>query len=323
MLARCLTHRSLATASAVLLAAAVACSTDTTDTINQPFRVDGVRVAPESLNTFLVARRGFTSQGGEMRCAYTPLGQEGLRVFVWAVCTELTRSGDRLVEGSGMSVPVAFTLEVLDSAARVVRMDLPEDGDRYGPSARRIFPRSVWPRIFATGSRQRAHVRALEQRLRADASTRLGLARSADHAGLDPGIRTNHDRYTLTTHDGLLTASIIAELTNRTAATIFILNCNGAVPWSLQQLQADTWSTAWTAEMDACLSDPIALRPGAVLTDTLTLTLNSASRLNPGTYRILWHGVLTSFSRDARPFGAEVPLQHRVSNPFQIGSDGS
>src|SRR6266550_3829017 len=93
--------------------------------INQPFTVDGVLVEPDSLNAYLAAHQGFTSRGGEMRCAYSPLGQQGKRVFVWAVCNELLAVDGRLVEGSGMALAAAFNIEVDRNRARVVGVDVP------------------------------------------------------------------------------------------------------------------------------------------------------------------------------------------------------
>ncbi|HEX9309190.1 MAG TPA: hypothetical protein VF887_00125, partial [Gemmatimonadaceae bacterium] len=114
-----------------------------------PFTVGGIRVDPDSLNAYLATHRGFTSRGGEMRCAYRPLGQRGTRVFVWAVCVELLAVDGHLVDGSAMSLPAAFDIEVRGSRARVVGVEIPTDGNDYGASIRRIFPPSTWPAIFS------------------------------------------------------------------------------------------------------------------------------------------------------------------------------
>jgi hypothetical protein len=147
-------------------------------TINRPFSVNGARIEPDSLNVYLAAHRGFTSKGGEMRCAYRPLGQRGTRVFVWAVCSELLAVDGRLIDGSGMSLPAAFEIKVDSGRSRVVGVEVPEDGNRYGPSIRRIFPASTWPAIFA--DRGRDHPTAgLGDYLRREAAARFGLPASA------------------------------------------------------------------------------------------------------------------------------------------------
>lgn len=163
------------------LAALLACTgqvNQTASPINQPFTVNGARVEPDSLNAYLAAHRGFTSKGGEMRCAYRPLGQSGTKVFVWAMCTELLAVDGRLINGSGMGLPAAFQIEVDSGRARIVGIEIPQDGSGYGPSIRRIFPASTWPAIFA--DRARTHPAAgLEDYLRREAAARFGLPAAA------------------------------------------------------------------------------------------------------------------------------------------------
>jgi hypothetical protein len=144
--------------------------------INQPFTVNGAVVEPDSLNAYLAAHRGFTSRGGEMRCAYSPLGQQGTRVFVWAVCNELLAIDGHLVQGSGMARAAAFQIQVDSMRAKVVGVELPEDGNRYAPSIRRIFPESIWPQIFEATGRDRQRGVALAQHLRAQAEASLRAA---------------------------------------------------------------------------------------------------------------------------------------------------
>jgi hypothetical protein len=152
-----------------------------TDAINKPFTVNGARVEPDSLNAYLAAHRGFTSKGGEMRCAYRPLGQSGTKVFVWAICSELLAVDGRLIDGSGMSLPAAFAIEVDGGRARIVGVEVPQDGSGYGPSIRRIFPASTWPSIFA--DRGSNHPTAgLGDYLRRDAAARFGLPAAAASA---------------------------------------------------------------------------------------------------------------------------------------------
>jgi hypothetical protein len=143
-------------------------------TVNQSFTVNGVRVEPDSLNAYLAAHRGFTSRGGEMRCAYKPLGQHGTRVFVWAVCEELLAEDGRLFDGSAMSLPAAFEITVDSGRPRIVSVEIPEDGSHYGPSIRRIFPSDTWPAIFANGTPNQPAA-GLDGSLRREAATRFGL----------------------------------------------------------------------------------------------------------------------------------------------------
>ena len=158
----------------VLLGCTARETSQSADTINRPFTVGGVRVEPDSLNAYLAAKRGFTSRGGEMRCAYRPLSQHGTRVFVWALCTELLAADGHLVNGSAMSLPAAFEIKVDNGQAYVVGVEVPEDGSGYGQSIRRIFPAATWPTIFANGTRD-----GLEDQLRVEAAARFGLPLAA------------------------------------------------------------------------------------------------------------------------------------------------
>lgn len=169
-------------ALAVLLACTGSQIDQSAGTINQPFTVNGVRVEPDSLNAYLAAHRGFTSRGGEMRCAYAPLGQRGTRVFVRAICRELLAIDGHLVEGSGMSLPAAFEIEVDSTRARVVGVEVPEMGNRYAPSIQRIFPASIWPQIFDATGRDRQRGAALGNHLRLEAAARFGLPPAAASA---------------------------------------------------------------------------------------------------------------------------------------------
>jgi hypothetical protein len=165
----------------VLLACTGGKTNQSTGTINQPFMLAGVRVDPDSLNAYLAAHEGFTSRGGEMRCAYRQLGQRGGQVFVWAVCTELLAVDDHLVDGSGMSVPAAFDIALDNGRPRIVGVELPGNGDRYAPSIRRIFPASTWPAIFANG-RPNQPASGLGSYLRSAAAARFGLPPAAASA---------------------------------------------------------------------------------------------------------------------------------------------
>lgn len=145
------------------------------DAINRPFTINGVAIEPDSLNAYLVAHRGFTSRGGEMGCAYVPLGQERTRVFVWALCGEHVAVDGQLYDGSGMSLAAAFEIGIDSGRPRIVGVEVPQDGDRYAPSVRRIFPESIWPQIFDANDRYRKRGVALGNYLRAEAAARLGI----------------------------------------------------------------------------------------------------------------------------------------------------
>lgn len=148
-----MSSRPIAARFAVLvcMAAAVACTTVTRDPalVNAPFTIRGITVPPEQLNDYLAQKRGFTSAGGAMRCAYTPLGQSETRLFVWALCLERRQANgaENPDSGSAFSVPAAFTVQLDGSKTQVIGVELPEDGSGYEQSIERIFPASVRPSV--------------------------------------------------------------------------------------------------------------------------------------------------------------------------------
>jgi hypothetical protein len=73
-----------------------------------------------------------------------------------------------------MARAAAFEIEVEGTRARVVDVELPEDGNRYAPSIRRIFPEGIWPQIFEASRRDRQRGVALAEHLRAEAEASLG-----------------------------------------------------------------------------------------------------------------------------------------------------
>ena len=113
------------------------------------FTVAGKPLRPEIVNRYLVTKLGFTSRGGEMRCAYLQLGQRNDRVFLNTACVEFARVADSVIEGSGRAGPVALRV-VVDGDSVVIRdHEIPEDGGGHAESVRRIFPPDVASRIFS------------------------------------------------------------------------------------------------------------------------------------------------------------------------------
>ena len=143
--------------------------------IDSTFAVGGRRIPAASVNAYLARRLGFTSRGGEMRCAYTPLGADGDRVFVNTLCLELVRDGDTLAAGSGRGGPVALRVAVDGDSVRVVSHEVPADGGGHAATIRRIFPADVADRILAPTPAHDAAAGRLESYLRGEAALRLGL----------------------------------------------------------------------------------------------------------------------------------------------------
>lgn len=138
--------------------------------VDSAFTTSGRALPPERVNAYLQRHLGFTSRGGEMRCAYVPLGQAGDRVFLNTACLELVRAGDTLAAGSGRGGPVALQVAVSGDSVAIIAHEVPQDGGGYSESVRRIFPRDVARRIFATPVPD-----TLREHLRGAAAARLGV----------------------------------------------------------------------------------------------------------------------------------------------------
>ena len=145
-----------------------------------------------------------------------------------------------------------------------------------------------------------------------------------------PAIVTDRRDYTLVRGRVAREARIVASFRAPTDQAVYVVHCNGAISWGIQKQVDDRWVDAWVAETNGCLSPPIVLRGGDLHTDTLTLVSREdvppgpgtvRHKVEPGVYRMIWYGVLTSFDAKAlpgRPLGADLPAEARVSGPIRI-----
>jgi hypothetical protein len=122
-------------------------------------------------------------------------------------------------------------------------------------------------------------------------------------------------------------ATIIALFRAPADRPVHVLHCNGAISWGLQKKVGGRWVDAWITETNGCLSPPLVVPAGGDRLDTLVLVSRTdippgagtvRHAIEPGTYRLAWHNVLTSFDPDARPMGPDLPIEQRVSGPITI-----
>jgi hypothetical protein len=156
--------------SCVLVIAACTDVTDSSTAVDSVFTISGRALPPANVNAYLEQHLGFTSRGGQMRCAYVPLGNDADRVFVNTACMEFVRAGDTLATGSGRGGPVALRVAIVGDSAAIVGHEVSQDGGGYSESVRRIFPEEVAERIFDAPVPD-----TLRQHLRRAAAARLGL----------------------------------------------------------------------------------------------------------------------------------------------------
>lgn len=140
-------------------------------------------------------------------------------------------------------------------------------------------------------------------------------------------LRTDSSRYAFRHgfHGPELT--IVSTLQAPKDRTLYVTNCNGAMSNGLQRRVDGQWVMAWGAATNACLSEPIVIPAGGQRTEPITLRPGAGAVIHPeddsqliapGTYRVVWHGVYTTYDANARPFGNELPLGQRASAPILI-----
>jgi hypothetical protein len=158
----------------------------------------------------------------------------------------------------------------------------------------------------------------------------IGVVRCDDSSPLEPPdsepIQTDQQRYTLQPGESGLTATIIWSYTNPTGGPVFVVNCLGASNLFVEKEIAGGWVRAWTPVLPQCLSPPIVIQPASVRTDTLELFAGYVSNnVWPkfevddldGVYRLVWD-VLSTYGENVPGFGDLLPLDRRISNPFEL-----
>ena len=119
---------------------------------------------------------------------------------------------------------------------------------------------------------------------------------------------------------------IAVTLTNRSAGSIYIVNCGGATDVGLEKRVGDVWQNVWSPVVPACLSLPITVPVGGTYRTRILVFggypgTNSYPQFSvayvPGEYRAVWLSVLSSY-QDRLPFGEQLPLEWRTSNRFML-----
>lgn len=148
-----------------------------------------------------------------------------------------------------------------------------------------------------------------------------------DEARVEQAVRTDREKYEM--RDGPFgpEAAIVTTFRAPRERNVWVVNCNGAINVGLQRLDGSRWVDAWAPEMNACFSTSIELAAGEERTYAITIvsradapdpSQRTEQRIESGTYRVVWYGVLTSFDREAFKEGKELPVEQRVSAPITI-----
>lgn len=99
------------------------------------------------VKVYLVQYVGQASFGGKVFCACDVFGTEprddGVAVYIWALCGEYFLVDGVLTLGTASSLPVALYLQKSNGLYTVTRSEVPGDGMDYGASIQHIFPPAV------------------------------------------------------------------------------------------------------------------------------------------------------------------------------------
>ncbi len=144
-----------------------------------------------------------------------------------------------------------------------------------------------------------------------------------------PAFQTDASAYVLAATAIGYDGTIGFVFTNPNATPAYIVNCQGATSLRLEKRVGPAWVAAWTPAVNACLSPPIVVLPGAEYRGVVrVLDCSFLSNCGPkfavadipGEYRLVWNSVLSSYDHRGYPFGDPLALEQRISNTFRIST---
>jgi hypothetical protein len=134
--------------------------------------------------------------------------------------------------------------------------------------------------------------------------------------------QTDSISYSLASDGRWYSGTIGVTYTNRTDESESFDNCGGATDVRLEKLTDGEWTTVWSPVLLACFSPLIVVAPGearrmdffiaAGYPGTNTVPQFSTERIS-GVYRAEWDAM-------TNPDGVAPPIEHRVSNEFNLAA---
>ena len=159
-----------------------------------------------------------------------------------------------------------------------------------------------------------------------DSTTVLGFE-AGEHGAWSAPIRTDSSVYHLRTTEHSHELVMELEYENPTGGRVYVPTCLSPTPPVLQKRVGTEWVTAYAPVVLLCLGPPVVIERGETYRYTFHVIAsrrpNTLPRFEvgeiPGTYRLVWH-MLGSWTPDGPEpgLGRELPLEHRVSEPFRI-----
>lgn len=138
-------------------------------------------------------------------------------------------------------------------------------------------------------------------------------------------LQTDALSYVLVPNREGLATQIPYTFTNRTAGSVYLVNCLGGFGLHLERREGQRWESVWGPVLPSCLSEPIVIPPGALFADTVHVWGGVNADVGPtfdpataaGRYRLVWDDAYASF-QPFLPWGDTIPLQERTSNEFEL-----
>ncbi|HUP21033.1 MAG TPA: hypothetical protein VM778_13935 [Gemmatimonadota bacterium] len=138
-------------------------------------------------------------------------------------------------------------------------------------------------------------------------------------------LRTSTDRFVLERRERGWEVTIAYTYENPTDGPVFMTTCHGPHPPLLEKWDGSRWVLGWHPIHLLCLGPPLRIEAGESHSDELWLfagypSSNDWPRFEmedwEGVYRLVWWP--RSSYEEQPPFGDLLPLEHRVSRPFQL-----
>jgi hypothetical protein len=164
---------------ALTLFTAVSCMTSGRDKVVSTSGMFASEPCREAVVTYLQTNVGSAAFDGQVICAFQILGNTASagqqKLYLWTLCQEFYPKAGVPQEGSGVSAPVALTMDVHDGRCKPVDHRMPRDGSLYAQDVRDLFPLGVRTQIQCQSTRQHSQrVEALQKQVYEKARAYLG-----------------------------------------------------------------------------------------------------------------------------------------------------
>ena len=145
----------------------------------------------------------------------------------------------------------------------------------------------------------------------------------------EAAFQTDSLEYTLSFEPAGYVTTIGFTFKNPTADTVFVINCRKLWQFHVEKHADGQWIRAFKPTLPGCLDAPIVIAPGSEARASLRIAAGyPGTNIYPqfevatiaGVYRIVWNHVVDAWNEHPPSWGAEIAVEHRVSNRFVMTS---